>query len=158
MREALGIRGTRIRAEHNAVSLDKPLSGSEDFSLLDTIKDDSLPDTGETLLLNDLRRQVRAEVKNLNSNHAADIIYAHDIDGRSYQEISEETGISKNYIPQIRAKGFKELRKSPTLFALISLDERTRYYAHKGYRAFSSSWSSVVEDAVIWRLEQYYSE
>ena len=157
MRGALGIHDKRDRAEHGALSLDKPLADDEDSSLLNTLKDNSLPDTGEAVALDDLRRKVRAEVRNLNSRHAAGVIYAHDIDGRSYRKISEETGITKNEIRQIRNKGFDELRKSPTILTLINLEDRTRYYAHKGYRAFSSSWSSVVEDAVIWRLEQYYS-
>lgn len=34
------------------------------------------------------------------------------------------------------------------------LDRETRFHAHKGVKAFWSSRSSVVEDAVLWRESQ----
>ena len=40
------------------------------------------------------------------------------------------------------------------LAADFTLDELTRFHSHKGFTAFNRDWTSVTEDAALWRIEQ----
>lgn len=40
------------------------------------------------------------------------------------------------------------------LAADFTLDELTRFHAHKGLTAFNQDWTSVTEGAALWRVEQ----
>ena len=51
-------------------------------------------------------------------------------------------------------KSLGQLRRNRDLQELAELDGLTRFHAHKGVSSFRRDWSSVVEDAVIWRDEQ----
>lgn len=154
MRQAVGIRGTRIRAEHGAVELDKPIGEDAAASLMDILEDDTAPGIEDAFLVGDLRRQVREAVNDLGGNQAR-VIWAHDIEcTKTYDEIGAEMGLTKERVRQIREKGHAVLRKNQVLRDLAGIDEQTRFYAHKGITAFNADWTSTTEAAALWRIER----
>lgn len=77
----------------------------------------------------------------------------------SYKDIAAMHGITQQEANHIREKALDALKRKPAIKRLtreIYLDERTPFYRRKGYKAFATSFSSVVEDAVI-KLEQLKS-
>lgn len=153
----LGIRnGEFIRAEHGAVSLDRNLQGDneESATLGDMLVDDSLPDSDEALLLDELRRSVHDALDRLIDPRQRQITEMYMIQGRSLTDVAAEIGISTTRILQLYGRALSNLSRDIRLRSLADIDERTRWYAHKGVRRFISDQSSVVEDAVLWRLEQ----
>ena len=63
-------------------------------------------------------------------------------------------GITFQQAVRLRGKAENARRRDKYLRALTDIDERTRYYVHKGASAFQCDHTSVVEAAVIWREEQ----
>lgn len=146
MLNALGVR----RNAPEMLSLDAPAYAGEDcdVSLADTIPDDSLPDPDARLLQDELSQTVRQAVRRLPEDQRR-VAQLHGLQGRSFATCDRLLGLNPGKALTIGRKAYKTLHGQ-----LRSLDEQTRFHAHKGVQAFHSSGSSVVEDAVIWREEQ----
>lgn len=145
MRAALGIHGSRQRAEHGALSLDRPITEDGDSTLMDTLEDTALPEIDAMLIQNDLQCRVRRAVE----DHP--IVKLHDLEGQPIKAISASTGLPADKVVRERRKSFSALRRNMDLRRLIDID--TRYYAHKGIRAFNIDWMSTTEAAAFWRIE-----
>lgn len=141
-RECLGLKGRDRREHYAAVSLDAPISNdTEDLTI-----GDMLPDEGAALAFEQaehahdnaiLRRDLDAALDRLPSSWR-DAIRRHDLEGQPLR--SGEV--------QPRRNGLNRLRRDPKLSAY-----RPNYYRHKGLSAFRVTWSSVVEDEVIRKLD-----
>ncbi len=156
--KALGMREGRFAsADAGAVSLDQPLfnKGEEQETTRgELLEDESLPDADEGLLRDEIVRTVRARVDALEDERGREIVRRSRLGGETLGQVAQDMGVTFQRAAQIRGKAEKALRRDKYLRALTDIDERTRYYAHKGVRAFQSDHTSVVEAAVIWREEQ----
>jgi len=136
------------------VSLDAPISAdTEDLTLADTIPDESaalaLESAEDALENQQLRARINAALNSLPDDIAI-TIRLHDLDGMSLQEAADRQGIHRNTAQTRRRTGFNCLRKRQDLREWHS----PNYHRHKGLAAFKTSWSSVVEDEVIRKLDK----
>ena len=156
--KALGMREGRFAsADAGAVSLDQPLlnKGEEQETTRgELLEDENLPEADEGLLRGEIVRTVRERVDALEDERGREIVRRSRLDGETLGQVAQDMGITFQQAAQIRGKAEKALRKDKYLRALADIDERTRYYVHKGASAFQSDHTSVVEAAVIWREEQ----
>lgn len=152
---ALGIREGKARRAHTgAVSLDEPIPGDEDgtSSRLDTLADESLPDADEAIIRDERREAVRAAVARLKADRA-EAVWLHDLQGMTYEQVGVQMGgISYQKAHNLRTYGFRDLRRDWKLEK--ALDEETRFHARKGVTAFLSDWTSVTEEAALWRIDK----
>ena len=144
-RRALGLDG-RARTEHyTTTSLDAPIPGTEDITLADTIPD---PASADAFMQTELQQDIDAALHRLPDNMES-IIRLHDLEGLTLEEASTKNGYTADTGRNLRRKGFYKLRQ----------DKRIRDYNHavrlkyKGFRAWSTDWTSVVESEVIRRLD-----
>ena len=140
-RECLGLNG-RYRGEHyNVISIDAPM-GVEELTLSDMMPDESAEiafRAAEDAHDNDiLRRDLDAALARLPAP-MRDAINHHDIEG---QQLSPEQ-------VQHRRTGLNRLRRDPKLAVY-----RPNYHRYKSLAAFRHTWSSVVEDIVIEKLDR----
>lgn len=156
--KALGMREGRLaRADAGAVSLDQPLfnEGEEQKTTRgELLEDENLPEADEGLLRGEIVRTVRARVDALEDERGREIVRRSRLGGETLGQVAQDMGITFQRAARLRGKAEKALRRDRYLRALTDIDERTRYYAHKGASAFQSDHTSVVEAAVIWREEQ----
>lgn len=141
-RECLGLTGRQRREHYAAVSLDAPIGNdTEDLTL-----GDMLPDEGAALAFEDmerahdnaiLRRDLDAALDRLPALWR-DAIRRHDLEGQPLHPGEV----------QPRRSGLNRLRRDYRLSAY-----RPDYHRHKGLAAFRVTWSSVVEDEVIRKLD-----
>lgn len=141
-RECLGLRG-RVRREHyNTISTDTPVSYTEDLTIGDTLEDDAAVESFDAVEdrndLEILRRDLAAALSQLPDAMRA-AITRHDLEGHPLHP--EEV--------QPRKTGLARLRRDP-----IVRQYAPNYHRHKGLAAFKTSWSSVVEDEVIKKLDR----
>lgn len=142
-RVALGING-RNRAEHyQKISLYTPIgSDDDDLTLADTLADESLPGMTDAIELTELQEDVHAAIDRLPPAQA-EIVRLHDLQGVPLHKIGT------TYTRQAHKIAMDHLRKDYHLRAYVPYFTR-----HKGLTAFKSSFSSVVEDAVIERIDR----
>ena len=159
MRAAVGLHGTRIRAERDALSLDMPLGEDADMTLLDTLEDKAAPGIDAALLRDDLRREMRAAVRALKDEQARRAVWRCDIETQRLQHVGDQMGMNVHQVKRLRDRGSKELRKNARVRALAKaydlLDEQTRFYQHKGVAAFRRDMTSTTEAAALWRIENF---
>lgn len=140
--QALGLKG-RNRAEHfQKISMHTPISGDdEDLTLADTLADESLPGMTDAIELTELQTDVRAAIDRLPAAQS-EIVRLHDLQGLPLHTIATPNA------QQVHRLAMDHLRK----------DTRLRFYAyfsrHKGLAAYKTTFSSVVEDAVIERIDR----
>ncbi len=141
--QALGLKG-RNRAEHyQKVSIDAPIGGDDDeLTLADTLEDKTLPGMTDAIELTELQEDVRAAIDRLPPAQA-EIVRLHDLQGVPLHKIGT------TYTRQAHKIAMNHLRKDYHLRAYAPY-----YTRHKGLSAFKTSFSSVVEDAVIQRIDQ----
>ena len=150
----LGLRdGHFTRAHTGADSLDRPLD-EDGCALSELLADESLPDTDTALLLDETRRSVREAVARMKSAEQRQAVQLHGLEGRNCRETAALMGTSPARVLRLYARGGISLARDPRLRAQLCLDERTRFHAHKGVRAFNRDWTSVTEGAALWRIEQ----
>lgn len=139
----LGFNG-RYRAEHyQKISLHTPIGGDdEDLTLADTLADDSLPGMTDAVELAELQEDVRAAIDRLPPAQA-EIVRLHDLQGIPLRKIGT------TYTHQAHKIALNHLRKDYHLRAYAPYFTR-----HKGLSAFRTSFTSVVEDAVIERIDR----
>ena len=156
--KTLGMREGRFAsADAGAVPLDQPLfnKGEEQETTRgDLLKDESLPEADERLLRGEIVRTVRERVDALEDRRGREIVRRSRLDGEALGQVAQDMGITFQQAVRLRGKAENALRRDKYLRALTDIDERTRYYVHKGASAFQCDHTSVVEAAVIWREEQ----
>lgn len=135
------------------ISLDAPIGGdTEDLTLADTIPDESAAqaiENAENSLDNQrLREALNAALEGL-PDEMATTIRLHDLDGLTLQEAADMQGVHCNTAQQWRRNGFNRLRRHSGLRAWYT----PNYHRRKSLAAFKTSWSSVVEDEVIRKLD-----
>lgn len=154
---ALGLRERRFRRAHTgAVSLDQPINGGEadGTTVGDTLADTSLPDADEDLLLNELRQDVREALLRLEDGRQRRALQLCQLEGRSVHEAARAMGTTSRQVQRLCERADANLARDRKLRAWVGLDERTRFHAHKGVRAFNIDWTSVTEGAAMWRIEE----
>lgn len=154
---ALGVRDGELKKTHSkAISLDNNLieGDSESATLGDMIADDSLPESDEALLLEELRKNVRAALDDLTDPRQRQIAELYIFEGKSMKEAADYVGITSARALQLYGRALSNLARDARLQALAGIDDRTRFYARKGVGAFMSDRTSVTEEAALWRIEQ----
>lgn len=154
MRLIVGLHGSKIRPEIGAVSLDAPLTDGDDFSLMDTLEDESAPEAFLSVEEKQLCAKVRERVEALGNEKQRFAVWETSIKGRDQASVGDDLGVSGARVGQLVQEGYKALRLDPELRELARIELETRFHAHKGVRAFNVDWMSVTEAAAIWRIEQ----
>lgn len=151
--------GRPTRPHTSALALDAPLDADsgESGTLGDLLADDTLPEIDAGPLLDDLRQTVRDAVESLPDGQQRRAVQLYDLDGKTAREAAEAMGVPVGRLYALRLKAHGKLLHNPRmqdLAADFTLDEWTRFYAHKGVAAFERDWTSVTEGAALWRIEQ----
>lgn len=136
-RTTLGLRGRERKEHYDSISAEMPLG--EGFTLADTLEDESLPDPTEAIEHEELRQEMQQAVGAL-PEQQQDVIQLHYYEGMPWATIDQRIPGAK----RVREKAMHTLRRDPALRFYYS-----GAYWHKGLSAFNTTWSSVVEDAVI---------
>ena len=153
MRDALGIRSSRRRADLYAVSLDAPIGEETDFTLGDTLADETA-DTPGVIEHDELVNVVREQVDGL-PDMPREVVTRHDLKGESLFDIARQRGVPYHEITADRRRAFKQLKKALLPLAKAhGLDQRTRWYRHVGVNEYRNTWLSSTELLVFWREEQ----
>lgn len=141
IRSMLGILTSKRMIEHEAqpASFDTPTNDDENSSLYDLIADTSAESPEESACRADEIEAVRAAVNDLEED-ARTLIRRVYFDGEIWpQEISKRRRLKA---------ALRALSRNKRLINLLD-DVFSLAYRHKGITAFNSSWSSAVEDAVL---------
>lgn len=153
---AIGPRA-RSRDAPSVFSLDAPLADESDDTFGDQLPDDSLPPIDDALLLEELRTGVREALDALADPRQRRIAELCAIEGRPMPEAAAAMGVTTGRAMQLYGRALASLARDRRLRALADqadLDERTRFHAHKGVRAFLNDRTSVTEEAALWRIQQ----
>lgn len=155
-RLTIGIYDGKPHAAFNALSLNSPASEDADMAFIDLLEDDSQPEIDELLLKSETAAVVSSALSSMKDQSASAVIRKIDLSGFSYKDVGREFGVTSRRVRSMRRAGYHELRRNPAMKRLAdsySLDERTHFYKHKGVTRFRADWSSVTEDAAVWRIE-----
>ncbi len=146
--------GMRIQAHSGADTLDRSANADDgvDATIGELLPDDSLPDADAGLLLDELRRDVRAAVDRLEDEDERRTVQLCQLEARSCREAAQAMGMSRRQVRQLNRRARERLSRDWRLRRLIDLDDRTRFHAHKGVAAFNRDWTSVTEGAALWRI------
>lgn len=144
-RRLLGLTGRERKEHYHTDSLDEPVPGTEDITLADTIPDESAVLPFEQA---ELRHDVEKALHRL-PDSIESIIRLHDLQGLTMEQTAAAEGCTAIAARNRRREGFAKLRKDRGLRAYHE-PVRLRY---KGWQAFSSDWTSVVEAEVIRRID-----
>ena len=136
------------------MSLDVPIAQDAEETLLDSLADESLPEMDEKLRMDELKSAVRQAVDRLENPRQRQCVRSVGLDGESLVETARRMGVTRQRAFQLVQAGCQRLWEDRRLRALADIELRTRYDAHQGVAAFLSTRTSVVEQAVLWRLEQ----
>lgn len=143
-RAALGLQGRAHKEHYCKDSIDEPGKGEDTRPLKDLLEDTTLPGMTDELELDELQKDVRKAVSKLPDSDE-EIIRRHYLEGEPIKTLADQRGVTSSWIQAKKLTALEQLSK----------DERMKEYAeisfhrHKGVRAFRSSQSSVVEDAVL---------
>ncbi len=140
-----------VKRQPKLVPLDAPAYDDNETTIQETIPDTSLPDMDEGVLSDEIVCEVRAALDQL-PEELRSVTQLHDLEGVPFAVCDEALGLRPGGAKAANARAFRLLSRNRRLHAL--LDTETRFHAHKGVKAFYSSGSSVVEDAVMWRLSR----
>jgi RNA polymerase sigma factor (sigma-70 family) len=148
MRRALGISSSKRDASLYASSLDAPLiDDSEDITLLDTL---AAPEEKDNPLeRNELREAVRSAVERMKHDDARRAIEAYYWEGKTEEQIGEAGNVTKQNISNLLYRGYRELYNDTKLRRWAVDYDYIDIYRRKSYKAFNTSFSSVVEDIII---------
>jgi len=146
--------GARIQAHSGADTLDRSIDEEDgvDTTLGELLPDENLPDADAGLLLDELRRDVRAAVARLENDDERQAIQLCQLEARSNRDAAKAMGVSRRQVRQLNHRARERLSRDWRLRRLIDLDDRTRFHAHKGVAAFNRDWTSVTEGAALWRI------
>jgi len=146
--------GARIQAHSGADTLDRSVNEDDGVAatLGDLLPDENLPDADTGLLLDELRRDVRAAVARLENSDERRAVQLCQLESRSSRDAARAMGVSRRQLRQLNRQARERLSRDWRLRKLIDLDDRTRFHAHKGVAAFNRDWTSVTEGAALWRI------
>lgn len=117
MQNALGLRGTRSKAQREAVSLDAPLNGQEETALVDVMYS-LLKDPERAFLERDgteyVRRTVRSCVQTLPQEQAEALTIV-DLDGVPAAQAADFLRLAPEKLQNARQNGKRRLRNMPQL-------------------------------------------
>lgn len=136
---ALGLRqGHFTRPHTGAAALDRPLSAddADGATAGDMLADETLPDADEAILLDELRRDVRAAVDRLKSEGQRQVVQLCKLEGWSYRQAAQRMGVSVGQAYQLFFRASNNLARDPRLRALAGLGERGKSDARRGSKAF----------------------
>jgi DNA-directed RNA polymerase specialized sigma24 family protein len=145
-----------IQAHSGADTLDRSTSADDGAAATvgELLPDDSLPDVDARVLLDELRRDVRAAVARLEDDDERRTVQLCQLEARSYRDASRAMGVSPRQVRRLNHRARERLFRDKQLRSLVDLDDRTRFHAHKGVAAFNRDWTSVTEGAALWRIEE----
>ncbi len=147
---ALGIREKRFTKAHTgALSMDAPMSEDWDDTMEDLLIDGTLPEADEDLLRAEAIKAVREAVAALPDARQRKVIQTLRLEGKTFNETAEALDLPLPTVKALDAAAKKNLCRK-----LYSLDDFTRFHAHKGVEAFNRDWTSTTEAAALWRIEQ----
>lgn len=147
-REALGLAGRERKEHYISTSLETPIAGAdESLTLGDALADDTLLEPTKGLEMDDMCREVRQAVEQL-PHDQGEMIRQSYFDGCTRVQVGEAMGIRVDQVNSLHRKGLMALRRNHRIQAYDP-----GYYRHKGVTAFNSSFTSVVEDAVLSKLD-----
>ena len=112
-----------MSANSRGVSLDSPLQDDEDGTLLDVTPDNKLEATDNSLNNESLRIELDALLNSLLKEREAVIIkqtYGIDCPEKSQEEVSQELGLTRERVRQIRERALLKIRKSPNAKLLLA--------------------------------------
>lgn len=154
-----GIKTSRRDALLKALSLDETIKGgdNEDLTFADTIKSDAteaeLNDVIERLKNKQILKSVMECMQRLNPTYR-DVLIQIYLKRRKSSQIAKDYGLSRRQITLIHGLAIKRLKAMPAIRKIKMdnhLDLHTKFYKHKNYKSFNSSFSSTVEDLIIRR-------
>lgn len=110
----------RINGRH--VSMDAPFSDSEDGSLLDVLPNSDTPSTDSELVRESLHEEIKNLLKMLNERECTIISMFYGIDQpeMTLEEISNQTGLTRERVRQIKEKAIRRLRANTSNKILAS--------------------------------------
>jgi RNA polymerase sigma factor (sigma-70 family) len=148
--------GMHIQAHSGADTLDRSTSADDGAAATvgELLPDDSLPDVDAGVLLDELRRDVRAAVARLEDDDERRAVQLCQLEERSCRDASRAMGVSPRQFRRLNHRARERLFRDKQLRSLVDLDDRTRFHAHKGVAAFNRDWTSVTEGAALWRIEE----
>ena len=107
---------TVLKTSGKAMSLDAPLSDSEDRnSLLAVLGQNDEPNPDDHLLDESLKREITISLSSLSDKEKDILKYFYGLDGNppySLEDISEKVGLTRERVRQIKENALKRLRKS----------------------------------------------
>lgn len=158
-RKEVGIRSSHRDALTKAISLDDSVFDEDDgdTTLLSMIRSDSAEAEFDEVVeqLDNARivDTVRKCMQKLKPSER-DVLLQIYIQQRKRKEIANLYGVSPQRVNQIHNRALRRLRTMPAVRKIKMdnyLDLYTRFYKCKSYKAFNTSFSSVVEDLVLSR-------
>lgn len=153
----LGIRNGELKKPHSlAASMDAPLIShkANSATLGEMLPDDTMPELDEALMREETCACVRQAIDQLADPRLRQLVELRDLSGCSLSEAASAMSITPARALQLHGRALASLARDRRLRAFANLDERTRFHAHKGVRAFMSDRTSVTEAAALWRIEQ----
>lgn len=120
--------------------------------MLDLMADDTLPDSDEAIIEEEIVRGVRAAVQRIQNGRQRHVITETELKGRPYRELAEELGISIETVRGDHNRAFKALRRDRELIALKKAHciDPMAYYRYKSAHRFRIDWTSTTEGAALW--------
>jgi RNA polymerase primary sigma factor len=125
--EELDVAPEKIRetmaANNRGVSLDSPLQDDEDGTLLDITPDTKLDSTDATLNNESLHIELENLLHSMLKEREALIIketFGIDCPEKSQEEVSQELGLTRERVRQIRERALLKIRKSPNAKLLLA--------------------------------------
>ena len=107
---------TVLKTSGKAMSLDAPLSDSEDSnSVLAVLGQNDEPNPDDHLLDESLKREITISLSSLSDKEKDILKYFYGLDGNppySLEDISEKVGLTRERVRQIKENALKRLRKS----------------------------------------------
>lgn len=151
MRECIGLRGKK---QIQTVSLDTPIGEEENTLLVDMIADDSLPDCDANIMQTEISKAVREAVNAIKGDSLRQAVQRVYLNMERRAEVARALNVTESTLQGMLVRGKREMRNNWRLRRALTLDDETRFHAHKGVTAFNRDMTSVVEEAVIWRVSK----
>jgi RNA polymerase sigma factor (sigma-70 family) len=121
-------------------SLDEPMPGTDDLTLMDTISDETQPDTDAGLLMDERRQTVRAAVDRL-PDQQRNYVKLRYLEGLGQHQTAEALNIDLVKLRNVWDCARRRLRRDQTL--------RELSYFHVSASSFSRTHTSAVEYAIL---------
>lgn len=148
IRALLGIKNGKLPPAME--SLDEPLNDETDDTRLDLIADESLPEADAGLLEAEKRQTVRDAVERLKPDQRA-VVNMRFFQGMTYKEAAAEMDVTPERAASIWDSARRNLSRDRYLKAVAEVNSRTNYLLGVGVTRFNSTFTSAVEELVMFR-------